>query len=51
MNSLLKKLKMKKLKLRMKMMTIWIMINKMIIQVMETMNMISKILMKRMKKN
>lgn len=51
MNSLLQKLK--KFKMEMKMMIIWIMINKMttMIQVMELMNMTTKILMKKMKKN
>ena len=51
MNSLLQKLK--KFKMGMKMMKIWIMINKMttMIQVMELMNMTTKILMKKMKRN
>ena len=51
MNSLLQKLK--KFKMEMKMMIIWIMINKMTIMilVMELMNMTTKILMKKMKKN
>jgi hypothetical protein len=51
MNSLLQKLK--KFKMEMKMMIIWIMINKMTIMilVMELMNMTTKILMKKMKRN
>jgi len=51
MNSLLQKLK--KFKMEMKMMIIWIMINKMttMIQVMELMNMTTKIQMKKMKRN